>query len=60
MIVFLFFFGNNRSLVVFGIFLLCMGLISVAWEKLNMCLSFNMWEKRAFRSPFVLFDRLCS
>ena len=41
-------------------FLRCMGLIRVALEKLNVCLSSNIWEKKAFRSLFVLIDRLCS
>ena len=30
-------------------FLQCMGLIRVAWGNLNVYLSSNMWEKRAFR-----------
>ena len=38
----------------------CMGLIRVGWEKLNVRLSSNVWEKRAFRSSFVLIDYLCS
>ena len=29
-------------------FLQCMALTRVASEKLNVCLSSNMWEKRAF------------
>ena len=37
-----------------------MGLIRVAWGKLNVCLSSNMWEKRAFLLSFVLIDHLCS
>ena len=41
-------------------FLPYMGLIRVAWAKLNVCLSSNIWEKRAFQSSFVLIDRLCS
>ena len=41
-------------------FLQCMGLIKVAWEKSNMCLGSNMWEKRAFQSSYVLIDHLCS
>ena len=41
-------------------FLQCMGLIRVAWEKLKVCFTSNMWEKRTFRSSFVFIDRLCS
>ena len=41
-------------------FLLRMGWIRVAWVKLKLCLSSNMWEKKVFQSPFVLIDYLCS
>ena len=35
-----------------------MGLIKVAWEKLNVCLRSNMLKKKALRLPFNLIDRL--
>ena len=38
-------------------FFQCMGLIRVAWEKLNEYLSSNMWEKRAFHLFWLTFDR---
>ena len=51
------FLEMTAFLVVFRIF---SSLIRVAWEKLNVRLSSSMWEKRAFRSSFVLIDRLCT
>ena len=43
-----------------GDFWQCMGLIKVTWERLKVCLRFNMWKKKAFRSSFNLIDRMCS
>ena len=35
-----------------------MGLIRMAWEKLNVCLSSNIWKKRMFQLSFVMIDCL--
>ena len=64
-------FGKNLNIVSYGLFwkwpqvlvafeVFCsVWVIWVAWKKSNVCLCSNMWEKRAFRSSFVLIDRLC-